>query len=50
MSPAGATPSATSSQGTAGKEHAMKEFLQALDEDLLSAVNAVIEMLVGLFA
>lgn len=36
--------------GHGGQEHAMKEFLQALDEDLLAAVNALIEMLFGLFA
>jgi hypothetical protein len=38
LSPAAATPSD------------MKEFLQAFDEDLLAAVNGVIEMLLGLFA
>jgi hypothetical protein len=36
--------------GTAGKEHAMKECLQALDVDLLAAGNAVIGMLFGLLA
>ena len=39
-----------SEEGTAGKEHATKECFQALDEDLLAAVNAVIGMRFGLLA